>query len=128
MYLSGQVARDAQGQRSGEGDPAAKVEQAYLNVGTALAPLGGTFDDVAELTHHVVDWEESRPAVLGEGVGGAAQRLGISPGEPDLMIEVEAVAVPARLPGAGDGRADRKSAPGRIRTCAPASGGQCSIP
>ncbi len=35
VYLSGQVARDAQGQPVGAGDLAAQVEQAYLNVATA---------------------------------------------------------------------------------------------
>jgi enamine deaminase RidA (YjgF/YER057c/UK114 family) len=105
VYLSGQVARDADGRPVGAGDLAAQVEQAYVNVGTALAAVGGSFDDVAKLTLYVVDWDESKLAGLGEGVGRAAARLGTSPlkpttligvvalGEPDLMIEVEAVAV-----------------------------------
>jgi len=105
VYLSGQVARTAEGQPVGAGDLAAQVEQAYLNVATALAAVGGSFDDVAKLTLYVVDWGESKLAALGEGVGRVAQRLGVSPlkpttlipvvglGEPDLLIEVEAIAV-----------------------------------
>jgi enamine deaminase RidA (YjgF/YER057c/UK114 family) len=105
VYLSGQVARDAQGQPVGAGDLAAQVEQAYLNVATALAAVGGSFDDVAKLTLYVVGWDGSQLAGLGEGVGRVAERLGVSPlkpttlipvaalGEPDLLIEVEAVAV-----------------------------------
>jgi len=105
VYLSGQVARTAEGQPVGAGDLAAQVEQAYLNVATALAAVGGSFDDVAKLTLYVVDWSESKLAALGEGVGRVAQRLGVSPlkpttlipvvglGEPDLLIEVEAIAV-----------------------------------
>ena len=105
VYLSGQVARDAEGRPVGAGDLAAQVEQAYRNVATALAAVGGTFDDVAKLTLYVVDWDQSKLAGLGEGVGRAAQRLGSSPlkpttligvsalGEPDLLVEVEAVAV-----------------------------------
>ena len=105
VYLSGQVARDAAGRPVGADDLAAQVEQAYLNVATALAAVGGSFDDVAKLTLYVVDWDQSKLAGLGEGVGRAAQRLGVSPlkpttlipvvalGEPDLMIEVDAVAV-----------------------------------
>ena len=37
VFLAGQVARDADGAPVGAGDLAAQVEQAYVNVGTALA-------------------------------------------------------------------------------------------
>ncbi len=105
VYLSGQVARSADGEPVGAGDLAAQVEQAYLNVATALASVGGSFDDVAKLTLYVVDWAPDKLAALGEGVGRAAQALGTDPtkpvtlipvtalGEPDLLIEVDAVAV-----------------------------------
>lgn len=105
VYLSGQVARDADGGPVGAGDLAAQVEQAYLNVATALAAVGGSFDDVAKLTVHVVDWSPEKLGDLGAGVGRAAERLGVDPrkpitllgvaglGEPDLLVEVEAVAV-----------------------------------
>ncbi len=105
VYLSGQVARNAQGEPVGAGDLAAQAEQATLNVATALAAVGGSFDDIAKLTIYVVDWDESKLAGLGEGVGRAGQRLGVDPvkpttlvgvaalGEPDLLVEMEAVAV-----------------------------------
>ena len=105
VYMAGQVARDADGTPVGAGDLAAQVEQAYVNVGTAVAAAGGTFDDVAKLTLYVVDWSEEKFAALGEGVGRAAARLGVDPvkpitlipvaalGEPDLLVEVDAVAV-----------------------------------
>jgi enamine deaminase RidA (YjgF/YER057c/UK114 family) len=105
VYLSGQVARDADGSPVGTGDLAAQVEQAYTNVVTALAAVGGSFADVAKLTLYVVDWTPDKMAALGEGVGRVAQRLGIDPvrpitligvaalGEPDLLVEVEATAV-----------------------------------
>ncbi|MFI0366746.1 RidA family protein [Actinomadura sp. 1N219] len=105
VYLAGQVARDAEGRKVGEGDFAAQVEQALLNVGTALAAVGGSFDDVAKMTVYVVDWTPDKMALLGEGVARAAQRMGIDPvkpitllgvaalAEPDLMVEIEAVAV-----------------------------------
>lgn len=105
VYLSGQVARDGDGNPVGAGDLAAQVEQAYSNVATALAAVGGTFDDVAKLTVYVVDWSPEKLAGLGEGVARVAQRLGVDPrkpitllgvaslGEPDLLVEVEAVAV-----------------------------------
>lgn len=105
VYLAGQVARTAEGRPVGPGDLAAQAEQAYLNVASALASVGGSFDDVAKLTLYVVDWSADKMAALGEGVRRAAMRLGIDPvkpvtllgvaslGEPDLLIEVDAVAV-----------------------------------
>ena len=105
VYLAGQVARTAEGEPVGPGDLAAQAEQAYLNVATALASVGGSFDDVAKLTLYVVDWSADKMAALGEGVGRAATQLGVDPvkpitllsvaslGEPDLLIEVDAVAV-----------------------------------
>jgi len=105
VYLSGQVARTAEGEPVGTGDLAAQAEQAFLNVATALAAAGASFDDVAKLTIYLVDLTESKLPALGEGAGRAAQRLGVSPvrpttligvaalAEPDLLIEVEAVAV-----------------------------------
>lgn len=105
VFLAGQVARDAEGNKVGEGDFAAQVEQAYLNIGTALAEVGGSFDDVAKLTIYVVDWTPEKYPQLGEGVARAAAKLGVDPvkpitllsvvglGEPDLMVEVEATAV-----------------------------------
>jgi enamine deaminase RidA (YjgF/YER057c/UK114 family) len=105
VFIAGQVARDADGQQVGEGDLAAQVEQCYLNIGTALAEAGGSFDDVAKLTAYVVDWTPDKMALLGEGVARAAARLGVDPvkpitllgvaalAEPDLLVEVEATAV-----------------------------------
>ncbi len=89
----------------GQGDFAAQVEQCYLNISTALAAVGGSFDDVAKLTVYVVDWSPEKMPLLGEGVSRAAAKLRIDPvkpitllgvaalGEPDLLVEVEATAV-----------------------------------
>ncbi|SHN48167.1 RidA family protein [Cryptosporangium aurantiacum] len=105
VFLAGQVARDAEGSPVGAGDLAAQVEQAYLNVGTAMAAIGGSFDDVAKLTIYAVDWSPEKLPLLGEGVARAAAKLGVDPvkpitllgvsalGEPDLLVEVEATAI-----------------------------------
>lgn len=105
VFVSGQVARDAEGRPVGPGDLAAQAEQAYANVHAAVTAAGGTFADIAKLTVYVVDWEPAKMAVLGAGAVRAAERLGfdlVRPitllgvaalGEPDLLVEVEAVAV-----------------------------------
>ncbi len=84
---------------------AGQVEQAYRNVATALAGVGGSFADVAKLTVYVVDWTPDRMAGIGEGIARAAAAIGadlVKPvtligvaalAEPDLLVEVEAVAV-----------------------------------
>ncbi|MFI1528405.1 RidA family protein [Streptomyces griseus] len=97
VFVAGQVAWGAAGATVGEGDLAAQVEQAYVNVGTALAAVGGTFDDVAKLTVYVVDWTpEKMPAFL-EGVDRAAARLGTTPGAPGTLVGVAALDVPEHL-------------------------------
>lgn len=105
VFVSGQVARDADGKPVGPGDLAAQTEQAYANVDAAVKAVGGSLSDIAKLTVYVVDWEPAKMAMLAEGAVRAAQRLGfdlVRPitllgvaalGEPDLLIEVEAVAV-----------------------------------
>ena len=105
VFISGQVARDADGGAVGAGDLASQVEQALRNVNTAVTSAGGTFADVAKLTIYAVDWSPEKMAGLGEGVARAAGALGIDPlkavtlisvaalAEPDLLIEIEAIAM-----------------------------------
>jgi enamine deaminase RidA (YjgF/YER057c/UK114 family) len=105
VFLSGQVARDADGIPVGAGDLAAQVEQAIRNVNTAIAAAGGSFADIAKLTIFVVDWSPDKEAALGEGIARAAAALGVDPrkaatligvtslAEPDLLVEIEATAV-----------------------------------
>jgi enamine deaminase RidA (YjgF/YER057c/UK114 family) len=105
VFLAGQIALDAEGRTVGENDLAAQVERCYLNVATALAAAGASFDDVAKLTLYVVDWTPDKLTVLGEGIARAAEKLGITArppltgigvaalAAPDLLVEVEAVAV-----------------------------------
>ena len=105
VFVAGQVSWDAEGVTVGEGDLAAQVEQSYLNVATALAEAGGSFDDVAKLTVYVVDWSLDKMPLFLEGVSRAAAKLGVAPvppatlvgvaalAEPDILLEVEATAV-----------------------------------
>ncbi len=105
VFLSGQVARDADGTPVGTGDLAAQVEQAVRNVNTGVVAAGGSFADIAKLTVYVVDWSLDKMQPFGEGLMRAAIDLGVDPtkavtligvaalAEPDLLVEIEAVAV-----------------------------------
>jgi enamine deaminase RidA (YjgF/YER057c/UK114 family) len=97
VFVAGQVAWDADGATVGEGDLATQVEQCYLNVGTALAEVGATFDDVAKLTVYVVDWTPDKMPLFLEGVARAAARLGGTPAPPGTLLGVAALAVPEHL-------------------------------
>ncbi|MDE3722975.1 MULTISPECIES: RidA family protein [Nocardiopsis] len=106
VFVAGQVALDADGGKVGEGDVVAQAEQCYLNVATALAEVGASFDDVAKLTVYVVDWTPEKMPLFMEGVARASRRLGIAApvppltgigvaalADPDFLLEVEATAV-----------------------------------
>ncbi|MER6289796.1 RidA family protein [Streptomyces sviceus] len=97
VFVAGQVAWDAEGRTVGAGDLAAQVEQSYLNVGTALAAAGGSFDDVAKLNVHVVDWTPDKMPQLLEGISRAAAKLGVTPVPPATLLGVAALDVPDHL-------------------------------
>jgi enamine deaminase RidA (YjgF/YER057c/UK114 family) len=106
VFLAGQVAWDADGTLVGEGDLAAQVEQCFLNVGAALAEVGGSLDDIAKLTIYVADWTVDKYPLVQEGRARACAKLGVTtflpPGTligvaalfaPEHLVEVEAIAV-----------------------------------
>ncbi|OKI02509.1 enamine deaminase RidA [Streptomyces sp. CB02923] len=97
VFVAGQVAWDAEGTTVGEGDLAAQVEQCYVNIGTVLAGAGGSFDDVAKLTVHVVDWTPDKMPLLLEGITRAAAKLGTTPLAPATLLGVAALDVPDHL-------------------------------
>ncbi|MEW2413171.1 RidA family protein [Streptomyces sp. NPDC046866] len=97
VFVAGQVAWDAEGRTVGAGDLAAQVEQCCLNVGTALAAAGGTFDDVAKVTVYVVDWTPDKMPLLLDGISRAAAKLGTAPLPPATLVGVAALHVPEHL-------------------------------
>ncbi|MEU5888842.1 RidA family protein [Streptomyces sp. NPDC047461] len=97
VFVAGQVSWDAEGITVGEGDLAAQVEQSYLNVATALAEAGGSFDDVAKLTFYAVDWTADKMPLLLEGISRATAKLGLTPVPPATLIGVAALDVPEHL-------------------------------
>jgi enamine deaminase RidA (YjgF/YER057c/UK114 family) len=99
VYISGQLARDAAGNLLGKGDVAVQYRQLWANLGTALASVGLSFDNLVKTTTYVVG--ESNLAPL------RAVRAELSPSKPptstmvvvaglaipDALVEVDAVAV-----------------------------------
>ena len=97
VFIAGQVAWDAEGVTIGDGDLAAQVERCYLNVGAALAGVGGTFHDVAKLTFYVVDWTPDKMPALLDGISRAAATLGVTPVPPATLLGVAALYIPEHL-------------------------------
>ncbi|MGY0020638.1 RidA family protein [Streptomyces sp. YJ-C3] len=97
VFVAGQVAWDAEGTTVGEHDLTAQVEQCYLNIATALAAAGGSFDDVTKLTAYVVDWSPDKMPLLLEGMSRATSRLGATPVPPATLLGVAALDVPEHL-------------------------------
>lgn len=97
VYISGQLAVDAQGALVGAGDLAAQATQAWLNLATALAAVGATMDDVARLTVYLPDWSPARLPQLAAGIGAAARQGGFRPRRTMTLIGVAALAAPEYL-------------------------------
>lgn len=100
VYISGQVALDAEGKLVGEGDAAAQTEQVFRNLRTVVEAAGGTMDDIVKITVFVTD-PAYRPAVgaarlqhFREGQYPASTYLVVSGlAIPQLLVEIEAIAV-----------------------------------
>ncbi|NMH96802.1 Rid family hydrolase [Pseudonocardia acidicola] len=99
LYISGQVAWDDQGRVVGVGDGPAQARQAFDNVGRILAAHGASWQDLLKVTVFVTDfgWFDELSALrerLFPAHGPAStivQVAGLV--QPELLIEVEAVAV-----------------------------------
>jgi reactive intermediate/imine deaminase len=99
IYIAGQVAFDKSGSVVGEGDFAGQATQVFENLKLALAAVGATFDNVVKVNTYVTDMShiqtlrEIRARYYGK-VAPASTLVEISKlANPDLMIEIEAVAV-----------------------------------
>jgi reactive intermediate/imine deaminase len=99
LYISGQVAWDAAGRVVGKGDPVRQAEQVFANLDTILAAHGATMGDVVKVTVYVTDlaWFDELSAIrvkLFAALPPASTIVQVvSLVDPDLLLEVEAVAV-----------------------------------
>ena len=99
IYISGQIAFDKEGKVVGAGDFRAQTIRVFENLKSALAAAGATFDNVVKVTTFVTDMKhapilrEVRVNYFGKNApaGTLVQVAGLV--IPELMIEVEAIAV-----------------------------------
>jgi reactive intermediate/imine deaminase len=100
VYISGQIALDANGDLVGPGDVAAQARQVFENLQTALRSVGAGFKQVVKVTVYLLDATQM-PAVR------QVRNQYVDPARPpastaveirrlvrdDLLVEVDAVAV-----------------------------------
>ena len=99
VFISGQVAQDAEGKLVGKGDFEAQVRAVFDSIKRLVEEAGGTMDDIVKITTFVTTLDEypvfsrvrgeyftgSKPASSTVKVSGLVSE--------DFLIEVEAVAV-----------------------------------
>ncbi|MGH7265735.1 MAG: RidA family protein [Candidatus Rokuibacteriota bacterium] len=98
LYISGQIAQDANGSTVGKGDFAAQARQVFENLKAMVEAGGGTLADVVKLTFYLTDVRYRQDLVpIREKYFGPklpASTLLTTPAlaHPDYMLEVECVA------------------------------------
>jgi enamine deaminase RidA (YjgF/YER057c/UK114 family) len=98
IFVSGQLARDAQGNVVGAGDMRAQIRQTGENIKAALAAAGATLNDVVKTNTYVTDIEEffKHTDARMEYFGALPTSTTIEVrklAHPDLMVEIEVIAV-----------------------------------
>jgi enamine deaminase RidA (YjgF/YER057c/UK114 family) len=101
LFVSGQVAYDAEGHLVGKGDVRAQTEQVFKNLRAALEGAGAGMADIVKLNWYVRDasqiaiYREVRDQFLGSGPRPASTLVEVkSLVRDDLLLEVDAVAAP----------------------------------
>lgn len=101
VFVAGQVAEDADGALVGRGDLRAQADQAFANLGRALAAGGARPEQVARTTifvrglrpEHIPVIEAGRQALFGDHKPADAL-IGVETlADPEHLIEVDALAV-----------------------------------
>lgn len=98
VQVSGMAPLDGDGKIVGVGDIEAQTEQVMKNVGLILEKGGATFADVIKTTVYLTDSRhfEKMNAIYGRYFGDtppARSTVQVGMMHPDLMVEVEALAV-----------------------------------
>ena len=101
IYVSGQLARNAQGNIVGKGDMATQLRQVGENIKTALAAANATLDDIVKITTFTTDIDEFfkhvdiRAEYFGKALPASTAVEVRRLSHPDFVVEIEVVAVTA---------------------------------
>jgi len=98
IFISGQLARDQQGNVVGKGDMRAQLRQVGENLKAALAAAGATLNDLVKTTTYVTDIDAffNHVDVRMEYFGALPTSTTVEVRRlthPDFLVEVEAIAV-----------------------------------
>ena len=98
IFVSGQLARNAQGEVVGKGDMGAQIRQTGENIKAALAAAGATLSDIVKTNTYVTDIEEffKHTDVRMEYFGALPTSTTVEVrklAHPDLMVEIEVIAM-----------------------------------
>jgi enamine deaminase RidA (YjgF/YER057c/UK114 family) len=98
IFISGQLARDRQGNVVGPGDMRAQIRQVGENIKAALEAAGASLNDLVKTTTYVTDIEEffKHVDVRMEYFGALPTSTTVEVrrlAHPDFVVEVEAIAV-----------------------------------
>lgn len=100
IFVSGQVARNSRGEIVGKGDIAAQTRQVLENMKSVLAQGGATMDDVVKVTvfvtnvaEHYSQIHQVRAEFFPKDYPASTMVEVKALVQPELMIEIEAVAV-----------------------------------
>ena len=99
VYLSGIVAFDSEGNIVGQGDVYAQAKQIFTNIEEALLSAGAKMADVVKITTFLTDMSgygefgRARTEAFPRGVPASAAYATPALVKPELLVEVEAVAV-----------------------------------
>jgi reactive intermediate/imine deaminase len=99
LYISGQIAVDQAGAVVGKGDLKEQTRQVFENLKSALAASGASFDHVVKITVFITDaseiqtFRDVRDRYFTKEPPASSLVQVVRLARPELMIEIEAVAV-----------------------------------
>ena len=99
IYVSGQVAYDANGQLVGEGDIKAQTRQVFQNIKDVLSAAGAKMDDIIKINTYITDQSKFmdmlavRSEIFGNNPPASTAVVVAGLAFPGLLIEVEAIAI-----------------------------------
>jgi reactive intermediate/imine deaminase len=99
LYVSGQVAYDANGNLVGEGDIKTQTRQVFNNIKAVLAAAGARLEDIVKINTYITDQSkfmdmlEVRSEIFGNNPPASTAVVVSALAFSGLLIEVEAIAV-----------------------------------